>query len=516
MKIVIIGPSTDLESYWDHSSMKVLFQGRSNEPFLSLPTLAAMTPREHVVELIDERVRAIDFDRGYDVVAISIPMTLFCKRAYEIADLFRKKQPSAKVLMGGPHVVFYEEETLDHCDAICVGEAESIWEQMLRDVQDGCLKRRYQAAKPCDLRSSPVPRYDLLARDKDRYAGGAIQTTRGCPNDCEFCSISLISGRRIRYKSPEQIVEEIKNVKRHFGHNRINILDDNFISNRKNALAILKAIEPHKVSWGTQVSINVADDPEMLEAMKRSGCFFLFIGFESLSDANIEEMNKKVNVRVDYLKAIDTISSYGIHVVGSFIIGLKHDQLQSFKQMVDFVNNSSMSWFYLQLINAHPKTRLYDMVKEAGLLRSIDKRLDGMKATIAHPTLSFDMLEDGFSYIYREISCSKNALNRLKRIFASVDSQRKSTVEIPVHLIIKGTFLLLKICLFSGDINRFRLLLFIYYIVLTGRANLNYAVSTLLLTLAADLFAQKVLPEVKNREIFELSSRRSIKPGDLV
>ena len=253
---------------------------------LPLTAVAALTPRQHQVRIVDENVEALDFDADCDVVGISF-MTALAPRAYEIAAQFRRR--GRIVVGGGYHATLCPEDAAEHFDALVVGDAEGAWERLLADLGRGELHKVYRHQP--DLLQTPVPRRDLLQHTACHYATiNAVQAGRGCRHNCRYCSVTVFHGRKYRHRPVADVVAELRALPGNFI-----FVDDNIIADRDYALELFRALAPLRKHWVSQCSVLVADDPELLKLMRTAGCCGLFIGIETASDENLKAMNKQFN-----------------------------------------------------------------------------------------------------------------------------------------------------------------------------------------------------------------------------
>ncbi len=285
LELTIIQPSR----YYSKTDRRVLKTKRRAVVPLVLPYLAALTPPGWNVKLIDEQIEDIAFDRPTDLVAITA-WTVHSTRAYDVAAKFRER--GVPVIMGGPHVFFFPDEAAEHCDAIGIGEAEPIWAEMLADAAAGRLKARYRAPALTQeqLAGLPKPRFDLL--DLSRYGPFktfTLQSSRGCPLVCEFCSERLYLSTRYRWRPPADVVEDV----RHTGSRNIFFGESNFGGKRTRAMELMEALIPLKVRWSTLWTSNFCSDDEFLDLACRSGLLHVNIGIESIHGDTIKTMNKR-------------------------------------------------------------------------------------------------------------------------------------------------------------------------------------------------------------------------------
>ena len=286
MKLLLILPKSD-RGYWG----KVSKSGKAGFVRLSLPTLAALTPKGWDVEILDARVKPVDYNAQADIVGIT-GLTSEMPSVYEIADNFRKK--GVKVVMGGVHVSALPDEALKHADSIVIGEAELVWDKLLEDFKKGELKQRYQADL-CDMKNMAIPRRELV--DRDMYGSGfnTLQATRGCPFNCDYCAVTAFFGNKFRVRPVDDVIEEIRG----FDTKEFFFMDDNIVGRPKYAKELFERLIPLKLEWGSQASITMAKDHELLKLYAKSGGKYAFIGFESLSQKNLEKMHKGWNSAKD-------------------------------------------------------------------------------------------------------------------------------------------------------------------------------------------------------------------------
>lgn len=341
---------------------------------LGLLTLDALTPKEEWdVEIIDEGKNRFDI-KGVNTKTLTLvginSWTNQAPRAYEIADAFRQK--GVPVILGGPHPSTMPKEALGYADSVCIGEAESVWAGILADVQNAGLQQVYKGDM-IPLEQVPILSHPL----RDKYICGSIQTARGCPYDCNFCSVTATNGAVIRYRPIGDVVEEFRNIKQKF----ILVADDNFIGSgqagRKRALDLCKALTDlrrqgiHKI-WGTQATQNLGRDDEVLEWMYKAGCRMVLFGLESINRRVIDDIHKSINTVGDYKMHIQNTQRHGIAVIGSFIFGSDSDSPGVFDDTVRFIKDSRVAAQNLNIICPLPGTRLFDEVSQTGRLRYTD------------------------------------------------------------------------------------------------------------------------------------------------
>jgi radical SAM superfamily enzyme YgiQ (UPF0313 family) len=323
--------------------------------------LAAITPREHEVEVFHEEVREVPVDETPDLVAISF-FSGFAQHAYELADRYRAL--GVRVVAGGPHVSYWIDEALEHFDAIVVGEAESVWPTLLRDCERGALERVYRG-EPRALEGLPTPRYDLL---EDRFlVPRVLQATRGCPFTCSFCSVpDLNPGFRVRPVG--DVIRDIATT--HFPlfwQERVAwFWDDNLLVQRRWAKELLREMAGLKREWLTQASIDIVKDKELLDLMERSGCIGIFLGIESLDDIDLQRVAKRQNRAREYADAIARLHDRGICVMAGFISGFDDQTPEGIVATADRLNAIGIDVPFLSILTPFRGTPLYDEQRKAG------------------------------------------------------------------------------------------------------------------------------------------------------
>jgi radical SAM superfamily enzyme YgiQ (UPF0313 family) len=367
-----------------------------------LLVIASLTPDSWDIELIDENIEPIDFKKKYDLVGVTA-MTQQATRAYEIADLYRQK--GIKTIFGGIHATVLPDEAKKHFDSVVVGEAENIWPQILEHFSQNALKPVYASPKEVDLSKAPLPRYELL-RDKF-YNTIWIQTTRGCPHDCEFCAATKVFGPKYRRKGIHQVINEIKYVRDSFPKSRIAFADDNLLADKKLSKQLLKEIIPLKIRYHAQSDISVADDDELLELLVQSGCSFLLVGFESISEASLQGIDKsnwKSKHVKSYASSIRKIQSLGIGILGAFIVGLDNDDVSVFPRLADFVVENNLFETQVTISTPLPGTRLRErLVREGRLLSAGWDNYTFADVNFIPKKMSINKLENGFVQVYKSV-----------------------------------------------------------------------------------------------------------------
>ena len=364
-------------------------------PPMALPLLAAVTPPEVEVRLIDEAVEDVDLKLEADLVGFSV-MTATAPRAYQIADHFRAR--GMQVVMGGVHPSSLPEEALQHSDAVVVGEGESRWAEVVKDAGVRSLKKIYENSSSLPLDELPFPRWDLLPASR-YFVPQTVQVTRGCPMSCSFCSVSSFFGRSYRHRPLSHVIEEIKAHKKRL----LIFADDNIAGNAEVAKELFAAMIPLKKKWVSQCSLSIADDPEMLDLAARSGCIGLLIGFESIFPEVLKSIGKRVNLHRQYQGAIRKIHARGIHIQGSFIFGFDEDTPESIPATVQFVKENRLTGVNYCRLTPFPGTKLYaDLEKEGRIIDRDWSKYDRQNVVFKPRNFSPGYLQEKVFWAYRQ------------------------------------------------------------------------------------------------------------------
>jgi radical SAM superfamily enzyme YgiQ (UPF0313 family) len=422
-------------------------------PSLALLTLAGATPEDVEVEYVEvEDVPAfVQKPRlEFDLVALST-YTARAFDAYQVADVYRENR--VPVVFGGLHASVLPEEVEQHADAVVIGEGELTWPQVVRDFQRGGrdgLQPFYREAQPgrFDLRDAPMPRFDLLAEGSSpssrapadpaltgeihrlgNYNRITIQTTRGCPWDCDFCAASKLYGPRYRIKPVERVLKEVDAVRALWRRPFLEFADDNTFVHKPWARELLRELAEREVRYFTETDLSVADDEELLDLLYASGCRQLLIGFESPRQASldgIDRVNWKAKQHRRYLEAIEKIQSRGISVCGCFIVGLDADTPEIFDELREFIDRSRLLEVQITLLTPFPGTRLYQRLLAEGrlLYPGAWDRCTLFDLNFRPRGMSVEQLEEGVMQLWRD-TWNAQALAERKRHYRHLLRSRR-------------------------------------------------------------------------------------------
>ena len=328
---------------------------------LPVSTLSALVPAEIEQRFYDDRLETIPFDEPTDAVALSVE-TYTARRAYEIAAEYRRR--GVPVIMGGFHASLCPEEVSRYADTVVVGEAESSFPELLNDLQRGNLRERYQSQGVPTL--SRLPNRSIY-QNKKYLPISLVEFSRGCKFTCDFCAIQTVYDARHHHRPIDLVVKEARQV--HRRGRLFFFIDDNLTSNLDAVKDLLRALIPLKIKWVSQTAINIAHDEEVLDLMKRSGCQGVLIGFESLNQKNLQQMNKNFNLmRGGPRKAMENLRRAGLRVYGTFIFGYDHDDASALEESVDFAISEGLFIAAFNHITPFPGTPLYHRLEREGRL----------------------------------------------------------------------------------------------------------------------------------------------------
>ena len=404
-------------------------------PSLGLLTLAGMTPEDVDVEYreIADIKDVRELPGPFDMVALSTYSAQVFE-AYELSRRYREK--GVKTVIGGPHVTCLLEEAKEFCDAVVAGEGEATWLEVLSDCREGTLKPFYTSFdKNFDLRDAPMPRFGLL--DPGKYNRLTVQTSRGCPHQCEFCAASLLISRHYKQKPAAKVIREIQEIKKIWGKPFIEFADDNTFINKEYWKGLLKELRDEDVRWFTETDVSVAGDEGLLDLMRESGCQQVLIGLESPSKKDLDGLelssNWKMKQRDTYRQAIDTIQSHGITVNGCFILGLDGQDQGIFDEVWEFVKESGLYEVQITVMTAFPGTPLYRrLVREGRVVKeNAWERCTLFDVNFQPKAMSVKELERGFRDLAEKVYSAEFTQfrrARYKKMLKTSFSQRKASL----------------------------------------------------------------------------------------
>ncbi len=437
MKVLLICPEYP-DTLWSFKHTLSFLSKQANFPPLGLLTVAAMLPPEWEKKLVDMNVGPLNNKdiKWADYVFISA-MVVQQESVREVIN--RCKKFGSKIVAGGPlFTAKYEHFDSDDIDYLVLNEAENTLPLFLEDLEKGCARHIYESKVRPDITTSPVPLWSLI--DKKKYHSMNIQYSRGCPFDCEFCEIIVLNGRKPRTKTTAQVLDEIEILYDSGWRSSIFFVDDNFIGNRgKLKSEVLPAIiewmkeKKYPFTFSTEVSINLADDEELMMLMTDAGFDTLFIGIETPNEESLSECNKTTNKDRDLVASVKTLQNHGFHVRGGFIVGFDSDPPSIFRSQVDFIQKSGIVTAMVGILNAPPGTRLYKRLKkENRILPGLSGDNTDGKTNIV-PKMPHEMLVDGYRETLDTIYAPKLYYRRIKTFFDEYQPQSKTSASVRPH-----------------------------------------------------------------------------------
>jgi radical SAM superfamily enzyme YgiQ (UPF0313 family) len=397
-KILLVSAGTESESIdWvDRHAKNIKHQPAYVAP-LSIATVAGLTPDGYEVQLWDEAVQGPaerNLDAGYDIVGIT-GYSDHLSRGLIVADAFRAR--GITVVLGGAGITAAPHKGKGHADSIIVGEAEATWPQFLRDFEAGRMAPIYRSPLTDRIGDAPPPRWDSISDIMpDSYKSGSVETSRGCPFDCEFCDVWKKFGRKMRTKPVPQVLEEIKTLER-IGMKRIYLATDNFIGAPKYAKDVLRALAPvnskfrYPMSFMAELTLTLAQDTEMMELLAQANFTRVLIGLESTNEDSLKETRKRQNLRGDMIEKCRTIGSYGFSILGSLIVGFDNDGHGVFDDQAKFIQEALIPIPRLNILRALDGTDLYDRLRADGRLIDMEKTYsrEELRSLTLHSNLIF-------------------------------------------------------------------------------------------------------------------------------
>lgn len=417
VRMLLINPRFP-ESFWSFRwALKEVVPGtRALNPPLGLATLAALCPTHWQVEIVDENVESVPLAPDADIIGVC-GMGVQHPRQRELLAYYRRR--GHYVAAGGSYASLCPEKYDDIADTVIAGEAEYIWPQFCRDYEAGTPEPLYRETGTVDLAHSVVPRFDLL--QLERYSSATLQFSRGCPFRCEFCDIIVMFGRKPRVK-PLALVERELDALHAAGASRIFFVDDNLIGHRPRAKELLRFLADYQkkrdypFSFGTEASLDLAGDPELLDLFRQANFAWVFIGIESPEAASLEEAQKSQNLKGDMLTAIQLLYTYGIEVLGGFIVGFDNDTPATFEHQYRFITASGIQTAMVGLLTAIPRTPLYERLHREGRLIEDGADVDntGPATNVMPKGMSYKELIAGYERLYRRLLTDRGIATRIR------------------------------------------------------------------------------------------------------
>ena len=424
IKFVLINPSSPV---WRVQG-KERPRGSRFFRFSMLPSLyvAASMPPFVETQIIDEDVEAIDFDTDADLIGISF-MTYNAPRAYEIANEFRVKK-NKPVIFGGYHPTLMPEEAILHADAVCVGDAENNVPRMMEDFISGQLKPFYRS-EPAKLDGLPIPNRNLI-RKKVYAPVDTLQATRGCYHRCSFCSIAAFYQYQLRTRPVNEVIDELKTLGRY-----VLFMDDNLIGDREYAKQLFSAMIPLGKRWFSQCGIQIAYDEELLRLASRSGCWGLFVGFESLSQQNLRSWKKQVNRGKDYFTAVQKLHKAGIGVFAAFVFGSNDNTPDVFERTLEFLLEANVESLQATRMTPFPGTPLFEEMDRQGRIFDKDWSHYDFNHVVFEPRhMSCETLHLGVAWVLRQFFSRRRVARRVWKGFHYLHSAAVLRAILPLNI----------------------------------------------------------------------------------
>ena len=416
-RLLLINPKFP-ESFWTFkwAISEILPRTRATNPPLGLATLAALTPSDWGIRLVDENVEPLPLSPEADIVGIC-GMGVQVARQRELAAYYRRR--GYYVVVGGSYASLCAEAYVDVADTVVAGEAERTWRQFCKDYLNGRPRALYREGDSIPIAESPAPRFDLLKLDC--YSNVSLQFSRGCPYRCEFCDIVVMFGRRPRTKTPEQIGGELDALRAR-SVRRVFFVDDNLIGDKPQAKRLLRYLADYQrrhdywFSFGTEASLNLARDEELLPLFRAANFSWVFIGIETTDEESLKETRKSQNLGGDMLTDVRRLYTYGIDVLAGFIIGFDNDTLATFDRQRDFIMAAGIQSAMIGLLHALPRTPLYERLEREGRLRGESDACNNTRAgtNIVPKRMEYGAMVERYEQLYRELLTDTAIATRIR------------------------------------------------------------------------------------------------------
>jgi radical SAM superfamily enzyme YgiQ (UPF0313 family) len=416
-RLLLINPRFE-ESFWSFRwALRELLPGkRAVNPPLGLATLAALCPPHWRVDIVDENIEPVPLRPGADLIGVC-GMGVQFRRQAELLSHYRRL--GYRVVAGGSYASLCPEAYAALADSVVAGEAEYIWPAFCRDFERGDMRPLYREAGTVALADSPTPRFDLLKLDK--YTTATLQFSRGCPFRCEFCDIIVMFGRKPRYKTLEQVGAELDALRAQ-GVRNVFFVDDNLIGHKAAAKELLRHLRAYQnqhgyeFRFGTEASLNMAQDRELLQLFRDANFTWVFIGIESPDAATLRNTAKTQNLHEDTLTAVRRIYSYGIDILAGFIIGFDNDTPATFDLQFRFIRDSGIQAAMIGLLTALPKTPLHERLRREGRLLAEADHTDNTRVgtNIIPKNMPYREMVQGYIALYRRLLTNSMIAERLR------------------------------------------------------------------------------------------------------
>lgn len=423
-KILLINPSIGNTVF---GRMKMLAL-----PPMGLGVLASRTPETYTVTVIDENVDALDVNADADLVAVTAT-TGQAPRAYQIIDDFKKR--GIPTIMGGIHASVMPDEAARYADTVVIGEADELWPRILTDYENNRLGAVYRMDAHPGLKD--IPRIDRSIYSK-KYMVHSVQTSRGCPCNCSFCSVTKFNGGAYRFRAIDDVIREIDEIE----DRRFFIADDSIVGlgneGIEHAKKLFKALKGRRKSWGSQVCITIAEHDDLLREAAAAGANTFYIGFESIDAESLKSVDKKINLRPiirNFKKTIEKFHDNGIGVIGGFILGTDADTKEIFEKTIDFIHETGIDGSQFTIMTPFPGTRLYDQMKREDRLLYTDYPRDWVKynayeAVIRPRNMTVDELIQGWRTVYDATSSPAQSLKRSLKTLVNTGSLMNASINL--------------------------------------------------------------------------------------
>ncbi len=417
MRLLLINPRFH-ESFWSFKWAldKMLSGKRAMNPPLGLATLAAPCPSDWEIEIVDENIESLPLAPRADLIGIC-GMGVQSARQRDLLRFYRSK--GYYVVAGGSYASLCPEFYDGIADTVICGEAEYIWRRFCGDFERGAARKLYAETGTVSMADSPTPRFDLLQLEK--YSVVTLQFSRGCPYLCEFCDIIVMFGRKPRWKSPEQIGLELDELRKRNIRDAF-FVDDNFIGNRKAAKTLLEYLKHYqerhgyRFIFGTEVSLNVAQDNELLRMFREANFAWVFIGIESPDVESLKETRKSQNLQSGILDSVRKIYGQGIDVLAGFIIGFDNDTLETFDRQYRFIVDSGIQAAMVGLLTALPRTPLYERLEKEGRLTALAESTNNTRlgTNIVPKRMEYDAMVASYKALYKRLLEDRQIADRIR------------------------------------------------------------------------------------------------------